>query len=587
MDRNFSEHAKATHSSARSRTVSELRAHLTRLLEPGLMGVFNQVAVYEIFAKPLDGAPLNILTVAVAEEGEPESLLARKEFLTPKPFNIKGFAGWCFGATVKRRLLQSLDDALASLETTSAWALSGDMLDVGVLEPLAPTFAPRDGNVTLPVNRVLRNNGWNGSHVIRLSCADKTRLRPFIEDRRRLQQLSDALRPKLPMSLSAMIDYLGDVLIQVPVTAHVVNMRHENHDGPLELRAVWDPRLLPRPLIASARMEVERAVAGAAVSETFTETVILANVTGQNYPLHLCVWDQQTGLLMAATTPTTFLTQMHTNLRMIEPEPRIFTLKDGAGHASEIRVRVHTHGRSIVSGDSPDTAADLFARDRGQLEEASRLAESREFVQYRPLLNEVESSRERALDDLRELIRRHGERGVDLWDPFLSANDLLETLFFAPANGAPLRALTDRREAPDTKLSDTSVRQPADEDEESGSVAAAVQGCSCTKATKLPREPYAERQRRILETQGGNLYGLNLEFRSRNGPKGWSFHDRFVIFPHASGGPMAWSLGISVNQIGQSHHILQRVGNGALIAGAFNDLWTALDEPIHQVWKSP
>ena len=89
-----------------------------------------------------------------------------------------------------------------------------------------------------------------------------------------------------------------------------------------------------------------------------------------------------------------------------------------------------------------------------------------------------------------------------------------------------------------------------------------------------------------MAQRAGNCEGLRLEYRTRYGPQGWEFHDRFLIFPAAADGPQAWSLGTSINSLGLAHHILQRVSNGALIAAAFDELWAALDQPQHLVWKS-
>lgn len=64
--------------SSRKRTISEIRAHLQRLLQPGVLGIYTQVAVYEVFAQPPGSAPLNVLTVAVLEEGVPGDLEKKK-----------------------------------------------------------------------------------------------------------------------------------------------------------------------------------------------------------------------------------------------------------------------------------------------------------------------------------------------------------------------------------------------------------------------------------------------------------------------------------------------------------------------------
>lgn len=577
--------------SSRKRTISEIRAHLQRLLQPGVLGIYTQVAVYEVFAQPPGSAPLNVLTVAVLEEGVPGDLEKKKEYLTAQQVRVKGLKDWVFGAIVKRQPLGCLDEALLALESKRPWMLCGDRLGVGDLEALAPLFVPPDGAVEVPINRLLRNNFWNGSHVIRLNNTDKKLFQPFFDDRRRLQDLSEALQPNLPMTLGSMVDYLGDVLIQLPVTATVISLRRSPNHGPLGLEATWHPGLSPRPLLAAARMDTERAIVGASVSEAFTQAVFFPEVKGHNYPVQFEVWDQQTGLLVAATTPVSFLTQGTMQGRVIEPEPRVFSPLPASGARSPVRVEVHSLLAPIVVGSSPDTSADRGARERGHLEESHRLAASREFVQYRPTSNDQGwVVRQRALDDLRVLIRQHGDRGVDLWDPFLSADDVLQTLFYSPVLGVPLRALSNREEAPsEDKPPASGISDAADDVERLQTSIEDKQSphtCDPNK-NKALREPFGVVQKRILDAHAGNHYGLNLEFRARFGPKGWGFHDRFLIFPNSPDGPLAWSLGTSVNQLGKTHHILQRVGNAALIAAAFNDLWRELNEPCHQVWKTP
>ena len=77
---------------------------------------------------------------------------------------------------------------------------------------------------------------------------------------------------------------------------------------------------------------------------------------------------------------------------------------------------------------------------------------------------------------------------------------------------------------------------------------------------------------------------LNLEVRGRIGSHGYDFHDRFLIFPLEK--PRVWSLGISVNQLGASHHILQEVKNAQHILNAFDKLWNELSNEECLVWKS-
>ena len=96
-----------------------------------------------------------------------------------------------------------------------------------------------------------------------------------------------------------------------------------------------------------------------------------------------------------------------------------------------------------------------------------------------------------------------------------------------------------------------------------------------------------EKSQSVLMSQDNANFKLKLEFRTCRKNKGWGFHDRFLIFPAKGDRPSVWSLGTSVNGLGKSHHVLQKVGNGRLIQDAFQALWDELDVDECRVWKCP
>ena len=541
--------------------VDGTRRLVADLLRPGLLGIYDRLTVYEVFGVLKGQSPINVLTVAVVEDLAGIHEDGSPNVLTAQRIRVDGFQNWTFGVARSHRLLTRLDEALAAFGNGHGWTLSGKTLGVGPLEVEPPMFVARDGTQEVPINRLLKNNFWSGSHVIRLCDPSKAELLPFLDDRRRLQSLSEAISAHVPMSLAGMADFLGDILIQIPVTAIVANVIAPKGGGPMEVKVAWHPSVLPRNLRAAARMRSDTALTGAAFSESFTHAAPLA-VASHVDPVEAEIWDEETGILLAATVPTSTISQIGFSLRLAEPEPRVFTTRDAADTPAAARVSLIRVFPPQFAGTSRETNADRWRHRRNNLEESRRLAETRDFVQYRPTAGH-NGERERALNDIRFLITTHGERGVDLWDPYLAADDLLQTLFWSPLLGAPLRAITGGRDPPK---------------------------CAC-KASPGQLEPatqtaYVERQRATLARDGGNLRGLQLEYRIRIGQKGWAFHDRFLIFPNVPNGPAAWSLGTSVNSLGKAHHILQRVSNGALVAGAFSDLWAELNEPDHLVWRS-
>ncbi|MCA0343183.1 MAG: hypothetical protein LCH99_26075 [Proteobacteria bacterium] len=540
----------------------KLRDELRFLLAPGRIGEFDHIELIEVIGTPRGGPTINVLSVAVVAEGRPGIGDAEDtECLTKRIGRIEGFKDWSFGVMRTLRPVAALDHALATLEATGQWALSGRPLGVGILQPEPAVFAPPDGTARIPLNRVLKNNFWAGSHVFRLTDQDKTPFAPFFADRRRLQALSDAVSTVIPIAFASLADLLGDVLIQLPVTILMPSITAPRGAEHSNVIVTWRNGSTPRPLATAARTRWDELLTGAAVSERFTDSVQLP-VDNHRQPLETEIWDAEAGILVGATASTSTIKRIELGMHVIQHEPRLFTAPDLDGQPIAARVKL-TETKTSLVGAAARQDANFWLGRRQDLEERRRLEETRDFVQYRPQANSL-TERVRALADLRFLIETHGQTGVDLWDPYLSAEDILRTLFWCSHSDAPMRALTDGRDPPRDSPQD----------------------CSAPRKSVAPWPPFPDRQRAVLERDAGNRQGMRLEYRTRRGPKGWHFHDRFLIFPNMRDGPRAWSLGTSVNSLGHAHHILQRVSNSAMVAGAFEDLWAALDEPQHVIWRS-
>jgi hypothetical protein len=294
------------------------------------------------------------------------------------------------------------------------------------------------------------------------------------------------------------------------------------------------------------------------------------------------VWDDANGVLLAATGDMSFIRSIVLNLHVMDPEPRVFNVPDGNGGEKRVRLSLTPRPIRNVVGEPMIHPAGDWTQKRMYREETDRLAVERRFVQYKPAPGEQSVEREKALHDVRFLINKHGEEGVWLWDPYLSAVDVIDTLFYCRFFGADLRALTEGQIPP----SEDQPAQPR-------------QSCRDRLRLWMPflfarraaevsvSEKFAAKQRAILQGINSNLRGLHLEYRTRIGSAGWGFHDRFLIFPAADRAAQAWSLGTSINGLGKQHHILQRVDDGQRIRDAFVELWDKLAQPEHLIWKTP
>jgi hypothetical protein len=155
--------------------------------------------------------------------------------------------------------------------------------------------------------------------------------------------------------------------------------------------------------------------------------------------------------------------------------------------------------------------------------------------------------REKAVGDIRKLIQKYGNEKIYLWDPYIEATDIMDTLYYSATYGTEMRVIG--------------------------------------KHSQGDANEWALIQKNKFETDSNN-YGVNLEFRRQSHNYGYPFHDRFLIFFDDRGTVRAWSLGTSVAGLGKRHHIVQEVNHPKHIADAFEQLWEQLGHPECLVWKS-
>lgn len=552
------------------------KSELAKLTAAGVLGFYTHFEVTEVFAYRDGEPPLNVFSILVAEE-RIAGTDRKAEFLGDR-IRLKSLKGWTFGIQRSVKRLAEIEQAFDLYHATGEWKPSGDRLLVGELVPVPTQFVPPDSTTIAPCNHVLKNNFWNGSYVIECADIKKTSLQPFLDDPRRLQELSTEIQKQVPIRLASLSDRLGNVVIQLPVTVIVCQFARNRITGDSIVSLQWHPQATARALRGSCEMQFDNMISGyvSADIQAPQTTMPMADGVGMQRGI---VWDDQHQLILAATGNTGFIETIGFNLRASDPEPRTFILKDDQGQEVPVRVGLATASKSLVSAPTVDRGTG-WARRRIYRDEAARLAAARSFVQYKPKAGQQSAEHEKALGDIRHLLSAHGEDGAWLWDPYLSAQDILKTLFYCSHTNADLRALTAAQEIPATN--------PAT----AGSNWLGMGLCEWVRRnvggrSPPPRVPFAETQRRVIEDAKSNLRGLRLEYRMKIGPAGWAFHDRFMIFPKKDGGALAWSLGTSVNSLGRQHHILQQVDDGQLVMEAFSELWDALDGAEHLVWKTP
>lgn len=528
-------------------TAASFITELCRLAVPGILGYYNCCEVTEIVGFGPDNQPVNLFSIVVLEERQ-EVPDKKPSFLNPKPIKIKKLNGWSFGISSYFINQEELVSALGNFKEGNGWRLSGQLLLTGNLLPTRPLFVPPDASKDSPLNRVLKNNFWNGSYVFELFDSEKGLLSPFLENVDSLFQLSETIQEFLPLRLASLSDRIGNIVIQLPVSS-VISQFSFIEDRGMKVVCNWDSRVQPRLCHLISSMEYDGGIAGFDVADV--KGGVAEAVTGDSSRMNRAIlWDEKEHLVLAASGAIAALTTIHFQMRLMEPEPRIIAIPvlDETPEIYRVQV-VSLPAENIVGAPDPFKYRKWTDR-RIYDEERKRFEQDRVFVQY-GLKSDKLAERKRALEDLRYLIYKFGVQGVWLWDPYLTCIDIMQTLFFSEYHGVALRAL------------------------------------ACKKPKHMLFDDWRREQQLGFMTAGNNYYGLNLEFRLRHGNAGWGFHDRFLIFPRKNERALAWSIGTSINSLGTEHHILHRVDNGQIIADAFRELWETLDCGDYLVWRQP
>jgi hypothetical protein len=554
------------------------RQEMARLTMPDVLGFYTHVEATTVFAfPPGQTVPLNVFSILVAEERHFD-VAAEPQYLNRERIHLESLKDWYFG--VRRYLIpiSELGPVFDRLCDSKEWRLSGEHLQVGDLVPIPPQFVPPDSTGTVPLNRVLKNNFWNGSHVLEWADPKKAPLSHFFDGTPKLQKLSEAIRPFVPIGLDGLSDRLGNIVVQLPVTVLIAKFGQIRTSSDFTVTIGWHPRAIERQLRATCEKQHDHVISEFMSASIGQPDTLLPMHGGQG--LHRAmVWDDQNRVLLAASGDLAFISSISLQMHVMghDGPQRVFTMRDGNGVEREITVPLAAAPttESVIGEPSRNPAGDWTDR-RIYREELARLAREKRFVQYKPLPGQQAAEHQKALNDLRLLLNEHGKEGAWLWDPYLTADDILNTLFHCRFPNSDLRALTAGYSAPEDH---SPPRWP-------NSCIQRLRG-GMPPWLKSKRVTFSDNQRVIFDDTKSNFLALRLEFRVKTGQAGWAFHDRFLIFPATGRGALAWSLGTSVNSLGKQHHILQRVDDGQLIMQAFRELWDELDQPENLVWKKP
>jgi len=169
----------------------------------------------------------------------------------------------------------------------------------------------------------------------------------------------------------------------------------------------------------------------------------------------------------------------------------------------------------------------------------------------------------KAVDDIRKIINGNliwDLQEIRIIDPYLSANDILDTVVYSKKEIVDIKCLCDYSALhgnPETK-----------------------DNCFATDFAV-----FKQQSNDLLSKALADAKDLNIEYRSVYKNYGAKFHDRFLILKFYLNKARVWSLGASVNSIGSKHSIIQIVEAPEIIISLFDELWQSTNDETCKIYK--
>ena len=546
--------------------MSSEKNEFEQLIRKGNLGFYSSCEITTAYLYSQNKQAFNLFSIFVFEERTIKD--DKMHFLTDKLVEINDV--YSLGISQRQITIdkaQIIFESLANKLQNKVGDVGFGSVNIGTLYLTNKQFIPEDGTMPIKLNRILKNNFQNGSYILEFFDAEKTLFRGFDDNEKK--RISDVIFNVIPIDLQTISDRLGNIIFQFPSQAIFAASNAVILENDLQRTLIskfmdfdikFDYRLSKDHVYHLAvKNEYDGTVTGCS-SSVIKESQFRITDINTDYSSTIMIIDSSTQLIQKQVKAS-LMKQMNFNMSMGFTGKRIVKSDEITLHSNET-FNVREKNSVINRINHLVSAREYDAR----LEE---LESQLEFIQYST--SNDSSDREKAIKDIRDLINKYCNNSlmVCLWDPYLTSNDIIDTLYYCKVANMSMRAITSAKERKLKKNKTHTLRNWI------------IAKFKTNKKSDL--SSWINRQKQELDNADST--GIHLEFRSRMGNYGFPFHDRFLIFVRINEPPLAWSLGTSVNALGREHHILQKVDNPKYILDSFLGLWEQLEDESCLIWR--
>ena len=512
------------------------------LLTAGNIAFYNACEVTQVFLyRKNDKKIINYFTLFCFDEID--SIDTKTKYLLPKLEKIDEV--YSLGIIQKRISIDDARQAFIDIQTENL-NFDGQCEISKKLVLLPKVYCPSFcTNSSVFLNYVLKPNYWGDNYIIEFFDESKVF---FADDRSRIkyENIHKIIKSvkEINIDLEKVYDRIGNILFQFPITVLKADVLSEKDTIHLRVVSSAHPKVQnTKNIHVESSAYFDNVISGFYEKDVHGLNFNEVLKVGDDNNLNTRISDKDTGLILY-NSEVNFLKGFHFGGKfgMQYSEPRTVISRNG----TEVNIELFTRDvfGNIVSQN------DYFERIQKRNHNNEIILKSGDYKLFK------RNQRKEALDYIRNKLRNCSEvKEICLWDPYLTAADILETLYFENT-GVPFRCITRYKNA-------KKMFQPNE---------------NVLINEKMTFELFCKLQSDYFDIHSNNLR-VKLKFLAQHGVYGWKFHDRFLIFvPYESTDlPEVYSLGTSVNILGENHHIIQKVTNPREIFNNFEELWKLLD----------
>lgn len=526
------------------------------LIDCDVLNSCNYAEVVQvILLRKKDNVCLNYFTHVLFSSGfsEEESSV----FLTDRPISIN--SEYKVLITKEKIARDSVLDILQNAAESQTWewkedkALLDDVfpMDLQFIPETDPTGSKTSDSTLVPIELALYGSNFSGGYYLCELFSAKTVLAKSLstDDNRKIQD--EINKAKIGFNLESLFDRIGNIVCKIPMDI----IRHK----PVKLSPEWGiaGRFIlensctePLECVLQIILESDHTIIETRVEEmVFSEKGEIReySIDPNRYSNRIILSDKKSGIIYySAVRDYSFGSNYYAMITPpqfgIQSSLKRIIVIDGQDKEIELT--------NIAGIGEVSIEKEIFEIEKRQHKWMTEYEYKHHF--FRSFVVGQENEAIQTVIDIcndRDLFWDLEE--VWLVDPYLSADDILKTVVYCGKYGISIKCLTH---------------------------IAAINGNRETRTETTTEgeslfETTVSRYNGILKNALGKQKDLKLEYRTVAGMTGISFHDRYLILKCGLNKSRAWSLGISVNSLGKSHHIIQIVQSPMDVIDTIDTIW--------------